>query len=127
MSSSKRPLLPSNDNVDSLLYLYYDTTMSRSQADLEAEIARIKKSLSALGRMHPGSLSRQKRSRGEEYWQLSYSHAGRGHTNYIRPGDVPQVRRELKNYQKFRELTSRWIALEIELAKLRRGGGSKKG
>jgi len=39
---------------------------------------------------------------------------------------VPQVRRELKNYQKLRELTSRWIALEIELAKLRRRGGSKK-
>ena len=125
ISSSKRPLLPPNDNVDSPLYLYYDTTMSKSQAEIEAEISRIKKSLSKLGRMHPGSLSRQKRVRGEEYWQLSYSHSGRGHTNYIRPGDVAQVRRELKTYRKFRELTSRWIALEIELAKLRRGGGSK--
>ena len=76
--------------------------------------------------MHPGSLSRQKRLRGEEYWQLSYSHAGKGHTRYVRPGDVTQVRRELKAYQKFRELTSRWITLEIELAKLRRGGRSKK-
>ncbi|MBU4337798.1 MAG: hypothetical protein KJ548_14645 [Actinobacteria bacterium] len=100
--------------------------MSRSQAEIEAEISRIKKSLPRLGRMHPGSLSRQKRSRGEEYWQLSYSHAGRGHTRYVRPGDVPQVRRELKAYQKFRKLTSRWVALEIELAKLRRGRGSKK-
>jgi hypothetical protein len=100
--------------------------MSRSQAEIEAEISRIKKRLSGLDRMHPGSLSRQKRSRGEEYWQLSYSHAGRGHTRYIRPGDVAQVRRELKAYQKFRELTSRWTALEIELAKLRRGGGSRK-
>ena len=57
---------------------------------------------------------------------MSYSHAGRGHTRYVRPGDVTQVRRELKAYRKFRELTSRWIALEIELAKLRRGGRSKK-
>jgi hypothetical protein len=39
---------------------------------------------------------------------------------------VAQVRRELKAYQKFRELTSRWITLEIELAESRRGGGSKK-
>lgn len=107
------------------MYLYYDTTMGRSQAEIEAEIARIKKRLSALGRMHPGSLSRQRRSRGEEYWQLSYSHAGKGHTNYIRPADVAQVRRELKTYSKFRELTSRWIALEIELSKLRRAGGLK--
>jgi len=57
---------------------------------------------------------------------LSYSHAGRGHTRYVRSGDVAQVRRELKAYQKCRELTSRWITLEIELAKLRRGGRSKK-
>ncbi|MEW6555351.1 MAG: DUF6788 family protein [Actinomycetota bacterium] len=100
--------------------------MSRSQAQIEAEIAQIKKGLSKLGRMHPGSLSRQKRSRGEEYWQLSYSHSGRGHTNYIRPADVAQVKRELKTYQRFRELTTRWVALEIELSKLRRGGRSKE-
>jgi hypothetical protein len=100
--------------------------MSRSQAEIEAEISKVKKGLSKLGRMHPGSLSRQKRSRGEGYWQLSYSHAGEGHTRYIRPKDVAQVRRELKTYSEFRELTSRWIALEIELAKLRRGSGSKK-
>jgi hypothetical protein len=100
--------------------------MSRSQAQIESEIGRIKKSLSELGRMHPGSLSLQKRARGEEYWQLSYSHAGRGHTRYIRPADVTRVRRELATYQKFRELASRWIALEIELARLRREDGSKK-
>jgi hypothetical protein len=100
--------------------------MSRSQAQIESEIEKVKKSLSGLGRMHPGSSSRQRRSRGEEYWQLSYSHAGKGHTAYVRPADVARVRRELKNYRKFRELTSRWIALEIEYARLRREGGSNK-
>lgn len=108
------------------MYLYYDTTMSKGQAGIEAEIARIKKRLVQLGRMHPGSLSMQKRSRGEGYWQLSYSHAGKGHTRYVRPGELSHVRRELKNYQKFRELTGRWVELEIELAKLRRGDGLKK-
>ena len=108
------------------MYVYYDTNMSRSQAQIEAEISRIKKSLCELGRMHPGSLSRQKRVRGEEYWQLSYSYAGKGHTRYVRSAEVAQVKRELETYQRFRELTSRWIALEIELAKLRRGVGSKK-
>jgi len=100
--------------------------MSRSQAEIEAEISRIKKSLSGLGRMHPGSLSRQRRTRGEEYWQLSYSHAGKGHTRYVRPADVAQVKRELETYHRFRELISRWIALEIELARLRRAGSSHK-
>jgi len=57
---------------------------------------------------------------------LSYSHAGKGHTRYIRHADVAQVRRELLTYRKFRELTSRWIALEIELAKLQRVDGSNK-
>lgn len=100
--------------------------MSRSQAQIESEIEKVKKSIMKLGRMHPGSLSRQKRVRGEEYWQLSYSYAGRGHTRYVRPEDVTQVRRELATYKRFRELASRWIALEIELARLRREGGSKK-
>lgn len=99
--------------------------MSRSQAQIESEIEKIKKSLIRLGRMHPGSLSAQKRARGEEYWQLSYSHAGKGHTRYVRPEDVASVRREIATYRKFRELTSRWVSLEIELSNLRREGGSK--
>jgi len=93
--------------------------MSR-QTTIEAEITRIKKALEELGRMHPGSLSKQKRSRGGEYYQLSYSHGGKGHTMYIRPEDVADVTRELENYQKFRDLTRRWIKLEIELVKLKR-------
>lgn len=96
--------------------------MSKSQARIEAEIARIKKSLVELGRIHPGSLSKQKRSRGGEYHQLSYSHGGKGHTKYVRPEDVGDVRRELASYRRFRELTVRWVELEIELARLRRNG-----
>ncbi len=93
--------------------------MSR-QTTIEAEITGIKKSLVELGRMHPGSLSKQKRSRGGEYYQLSYSHNGKGHTMYVRPEDVSDVTNELENYRKFRDLMKRWIQLEIELARLRR-------
>lgn len=73
-----------------------------------------------LGRMHPGSLSKQKRTRGGEYHQLSYSYGGKGYTKYVRPDDVPEVTRMLRNYRRFRELISRWVQLEIELDKLRR-------
>ncbi len=94
--------------------------MSRHQTTIEAEITRIKEALRELGALHPGSLSKQKRSRGGEYYQLSYSHSGKGHTIYVRPEDVADVTRELENYQKFRDLTRRWIKLEIELARLKR-------
>lgn len=99
---------------------------SKCQAGIEAEIACVKKKLMALGRMHPGSLSKQKRSRGSEYHQLSYSYGGKGHTKYVRSVDVPEVMHELENYRKFRELTRRWVELEVELAKLRRAGGRSK-
>ena len=100
--------------------------MSR-QSTIEAEIARVKIALRELGYMHPGSLSKQKRSRGGEYYQLSYSHSGKGHTMYVRPEDVAEVTRELENYREFRNLTRRWIELEIELAKFRRSSSSGSG
>ncbi|MBE0448553.1 MAG: hypothetical protein IBX64_10735 [Actinobacteria bacterium] len=100
--------------------------MSRSQTSIEAEIDRIKKNLMELGRMHPGSLSSQKRTRGGEYHQLSYSHGGKGYTRYVRPENVADVKQELSNYHRFRELTSKWVQLEIELAKLKRDQNRSK-
>lgn len=92
--------------------------MSAPRTELEAEIAAIKLSLTGLGRLHPGSLSAQKRSRGGEYQQLSYSYLGKGHTRYVRPQEVPALERELENYRRFRELVARWLRLEIELSRL---------
>ena len=94
--------------------------MRKSHPEIEAEITEIKKSLSELGHMHPGSISLQKRARGSEYYQLSYSAAGKGHTHYVRSGDVDEVRESVANYRKFRELTNCWIELEIAFAKCRR-------
>ncbi len=42
------------------------------------------------------------------------------YTIYVRAEDVADVTRELENYRKFRDLTRRWIKLEIELARFRR-------
>lgn len=99
--------------------------MSKCQAKIEAAIATIKKKLMKLGRMHPGSLSKQKRPRGGEYHQLSYSYGGKGHTKYVRPEDAPELMQKLENYRSFRELTKKWVELEIELAKLRCGSKPK--
>jgi hypothetical protein len=46
--------------------------MSKDAAAIKAEIARIKKSLSRLGRFHPGSLSMQKRARGATSAQVVF-------------------------------------------------------
>ena len=100
---------------------------TRQQAILK-EIDRIKSEIVSLGHIHPGSLSMQKRSRGGEYWHLSYNHAGKGHTEYIRKSDISVVQEELKNHKRFRKLISEWIGLEIELSQIRRKsrGRSKK-
>jgi hypothetical protein len=94
--------------------------MNKRQVAIEKEIANIKQALLDLGHMHPGSLSQQKRSARGTYHQLSYSHAGKGHTKYVRPEDVVEVRREIENYRRFRGLTTKWVELEIELATLKR-------
>jgi len=93
---------------------------------METEVANIKKALMGLGQMHPGSLSQQSRAAGNTYYQLSYSHQGKGHTKYVRPEDVAEVRLEIENYRRFRSLVTNWVELAIELAKLRRDGNRLK-
>ena len=102
------------------MYLLYDTLMKKKHGDLLKEIEATKQELICIGRMHPGSISLQKRSHGGEYHHLSYSFAGKGHTHYVRSGDVDEVRESVANYRKFRELTNCWIELEIAFAKCRR-------
>lgn len=92
----------------------------KKQERIEAKIQKIKTAIVALGRMRPGSLSRQTRARGQQYCQLSFSHNGKGHTEYVRPEHERQVEREIRSYKKFRELLREWISLELELSKLNR-------
>jgi len=92
----------------------------KKQQQIEAKIEKTKAAINGLGRMRPGSLSHQPRARGQQYCQLSYSHDGKGHTEYVRPDHVAQVERELGNYRRFRELMRKWIGQEIELSKLNR-------
>ena len=92
----------------------------KKQQRIEAKIEKTKAAINALGRMRPGSLSHQARARGQQYCQLSFSHNGRGHTEYVRPDHVAQVERELRNYRRFLELMREWIGQEIELSKLNR-------
>lgn len=92
--------------------------MDRIQS-IERRIEKIKQSLLKLGEMRPGSLSTQSRSWGGEYCQLSYTHRGKGHTEYVRKNQRKAVERQIATYRKFRDLTQEWVDLAIELCKLK--------
>ena len=100
--------------------------MSAGPTELEAQIDAIKESLAGLGRLHPGSLSAQKRARGGEYLQLSYSYLGKSRTRYVRQDEVPALEQQLANYRRYRDLTARWLQLEIELSRLSCEEGRRK-
>ena len=68
---------------------------------IERRIEKIKKALANLGDMCPGSLSTQPRSWCGQYCQLSYTHRGKGHKQYIPKEHVKDVKRQLANYRKF--------------------------
>ena len=88
-------------------------------ARLERRIQTIKQALADLGPMRPGSVSVQTRKWGGQYRHLSYTHQGKGHTEYVPPGRLKDLRRQLANYRKFKELTQEWVELAIQLCKLR--------
>lgn len=50
---------------------------------------------------------------------LSYTHLGKGRTEYVPPERLKEVKRQLENYRKFKELTQEWVTLAIELCKLK--------
>lgn len=70
--------------------------------EIERRIEKIKQDLAKIGDMRPGSLSVQRRSWGGQYFQLSYTHQGKGHTQYVPPEHRKVVDRQLANYRKFR-------------------------
>lgn len=89
---------------------------------LEEAIQGIKREIGKLGALRPGSLSKQARKTKTTYgayWHLSYTHRGKGHTQYIRDAFVPQVKAEVSNFKRFRKLIDRLITLSIERSQLR--------
>jgi hypothetical protein len=101
---------------------------------IEAQIEKVKAELVKIGEMRPGSLSQQYSAcqkpgckcvdpvnpqKHGPFYQLSYSHRGKSTTQFIRPQFVPEVRKQLAAYKKFKALTENWVALALELSKLK--------
>jgi len=98
---------------------------------LDKSIQRTKKLLYELGDIRPGSLKQQMRMAKEaygSYWHLSYTHLGKGHTEYIRREALEQIKKEVANYRRFKTLVDRLITLSIERSKLKMqlGKGASK-
>lgn len=108
---------------------------TRSIASRQARIQRIKEELQALGDMRPGALSAQynvcgnptcrcKHPTGPQrhgpYCQLSYTHLGKSTTEFVRKADVAELKRQMKNYQRFKKLVDEWVDLSVTIGKLRK-------
>lgn len=90
-------------------------------AVIRKRIASIKAQLAGIENMRPGSLTRQykdPKNRRGAYYQLSYTRDMRSRTDYVPRDYVRELRREIKNYKRFKALTDQWVALSIEQSRL---------
>jgi hypothetical protein len=95
-------------------------TNERLQA-IQKRIATIKKELLRIGEMRPGSLTRQykdPKNRAGAYYQLSYTHQMKSRTDYVPSDALPELRSQIRNYKRFRSLTTEWVSLGIEHSRL---------
>ena len=88
----------------------------------EEKIRSLVASLAKLGAMRPGTLTVQYRNPGERktpFHQISYTHKGRSRSEYVRPENLPTVRKEIQTYKTFRRLVAEIIALSLQASRLR--------
>ena len=90
-------------------------------AQIERRIDKIKAELVDIGDMRPGSLTQQYKdpeNQSGPYYQLSYTLDMRSRTEYIRRDCVSDVRRQIRNYKRFKKLSGEWVSLGIEHSRL---------
>jgi hypothetical protein len=107
----------------------------KDEAKLEERIREIQEQLGDLGRMRPGSLSKQynvcgtagcrckdpkKPRKHGPYYHLNYTWRGRSQTEFVKADAVEELRKQLATYKRFRTLTGEWVDLSIELARRQR-------
>ena len=72
----------------------------------------------AAGQLLVGQHLLWEQRRGACY-QLSYTFQMRSRTEYVRPEEVAERRREIAEYKRYKRLSARWVALSLQRAKLR--------
>ena len=105
-----------------------------SATELERRIEGIKRQIAALGPLRPGTLSQQYNVCGNPtcrckadppqkhgpYYQLSYTWRRHSRTHFVREKDLPQIQRQVVNYERLRALVGEWIDSALEIARLAR-------
>jgi hypothetical protein len=96
--------------------------MSTELEKKERKIRALLAGMAKLGAMRPGTLTVQYRNPAEKktpFHQLSYTHGGRGRSEYVRPESLAAVRGEVETYRKFRRLVDEITGLSLEASRLR--------
>src|SRR2546428_11288464 len=110
------------------------SSIMESQArSLEMKIRKVKQEIADLGELRPSTLSRQynvcvnpdcrckatpPQKHGPDY-QISFTRHGKSKTQFVRKEDLPEVKKQLRNYKRLRELADTWIGLGMELSRLK--------
>ncbi|MGB5406384.1 MAG: DUF6788 family protein [Thiogranum sp.] len=95
--------------------------MKNRLKQIEKRIDRIQSELIKIDAMRPGSLTRQYKDPKNQtgaYYQLSYTLDMRSRTEYIRKEWVSEIRRQIKQYKRYKQLNAEWVSLSIEHSKL---------
>jgi hypothetical protein len=112
---------------------YNLSAMDKRIQQLERQIEKVKTDLVELGDLRPGSLSEQynvcgtpgcrcKASPPEKhgpYYQLSFTRNGRSSSRFVRREELADVKKQVRNHTRLRELVKHWIELATELSDLR--------
>lgn len=96
--------------------------IKKKLVEIESRIKEIKAEIALVEDMRPGSLTMQykdpKRKTGA-YYQISYTLDMKSRTEYVRKNCVDDVRQQISNYKRYKELTTEWVTLSIEQSKLK--------
>jgi hypothetical protein len=102
---------------------------NKKLCQLEKRIEKIKRELQKVTEMRPGSLTRQYRIPQDKvgpYYQLSYTHKMKSHTEYVRKEFVAEIRKQIFQYKRFKKLVQQWVELGIEHSKVQMGKGKRR-
>jgi len=99
-----------------------DLMATQSLKNIEKRIAAIRSQLARIGDMRPGTITVQYRNptdRKKPFYQLSYTHKGKSHSEYVRPENLETVRKETHAYKRFKALSDQVIELSIKASRIR--------
>ena len=87
---------------------------------LLTKIESTKGDLNKVGNMRPGSVAKQLRRRGDKEWscwQISYTLNGVSKTEYVRGEFLTQIKNEVAEYKRFKNLNEKLVELSVALSK----------